>query len=128
MYQIEKLNETSFYIKATGTFPPPVAERFIKEFGELTKNVHEKMSVIVDISDAILLNIDSIEIIIDLLRKNNERLFRSAFIISKNPPLDEEFQYLINRAKSPKRKIVSSLEEAKEWVGIEKVIFRKDLS
>ena len=123
MYQIEKLNKTSFYIKATGTFPPPVAERFIKEFGELTKNVHEKMSVIVDISDAILLNIDSIEIILDLLRRN-----RSAFIISKNPPLDEEFQYLINRAQSPKRKIVSSLEEAKEWVGIEKVIFRKDLS
>ncbi|NHJ21692.1 MAG: hypothetical protein EAX91_12160 [Candidatus Lokiarchaeota archaeon] len=126
MYQIEKLNETSFYIKATGTFPPPVAERFIKEFGELTKDVHEKMSVIVDITDAILLNIDSIEIILDLLRRNNERLFRSAFIISKNPPLDEEFQYLINRAKSPKRKIVSSLEEAKEWVGIEKVIFKKD--
>ena len=126
MYQIEKLNKTSFYIKATGTFPPPVAERFIKEFGELTKNVHEKMSVIVDISDAILLNIDSIEIILDLLRRNNERLFRSAFIISKNPPLDEEFQYLINRAKSPKRKIVSNLEEAKEWVGIEKVIFKKD--
>ncbi|MFX0010246.1 MAG: hypothetical protein ACFE9R_08030 [Candidatus Hermodarchaeota archaeon] len=126
MYQIEKLNETSFYIKATGTFPPPVAERFIKDFGELTKDVHDKMSVIVDITDAILLNIDSIEIILNLLRKNNERLFRSAFIISKNPPLDEEFQYLINRAKSPKRKVVSSLEEAKEWVGIEKIIFKKD--
>jgi hypothetical protein len=126
MYQIEKLNETSFYIKATGTFPPPVAEKFVKEFGELTEDVLDKLSVIVDITDAILLNVNSIEIILELLRKNNERLFRSAFIISKNPPLDEEFQYLINSAKSPKRKIVSSLEEAKEWVGIEKLIFKKD--
>ncbi len=125
MYQIEKLNDTSFYIKATGTFPPPVAERFIKEFGELTKDIHDKLSIIVDIADAILLSIDSIEIILELLKKNNKKLFRSAFIIAKNPPLSEEFKYLLNRAQSPKRKIVSNLEEAKEWIGIEKIVFRQ---
>ncbi len=125
MYQIEKLNDTSFYIKATGTFPPPVAERFIKEFGELTKDIHDKLSIIVDIADAILLSIDSIEIILELLKKNNKKLFRSAFIIAKNPPLSEEFKYLLDRAQSPKRKIVSNLEEAKEWIGIEKIVFRQ---
>ena len=126
MYQIEKINDTSFYIKATGTFPPPVAERFIKEFKELTKYTHDKLSIIVDITDAILLSIDSIEIILELLKKNNERLFRSAFIISENPPLSEEFRYLIEKAASPQRKIVSNLEEAKEWIGIKEVIIKKD--
>ena len=124
MYQIEKINDTCFYIKATGTFPPPVAERFIKEFGELTKDIPDNLSIIVDVTDAILLSIESIEIILELLKKNNKRLFRSAFIIEKNPPLSEEFKYLLDRAKSPKRKIVSNLEEAKEWIGIEKVVFR----
>jgi hypothetical protein len=125
MYQIEKINDTCFYIKATGTFPPPVAERFITEFGELTKNIHDKLSIIVDVTDAILLSVNSVEIILEFLKKNNKKLFRSAFIIEKNPPLSEEFKYLLDRAKSPKRKIVSNLEEAKEWIGIEKVVFRK---
>lgn len=125
MYQIEKINDTCFFIKATGTFPPPVAERFITEFEELTKNIPDKLSIIVDVTDAILLSINSIEIILELLKKNNKKLFRSAFIIEKNPPLSEEFKYLLDHAKSPKRKIVSNLEEAKEWVGIEKVVFKQ---
>lgn len=125
MYQIEKLNETTFYIKATGTLPPPVAERFIKEFRELTKDIRNNLSIIVDITDAILLSINSIEIILKLLKKNNKKLFRSAFIIAKNPPLSEEFKYLLDRAKSPKRKIVSNLDEAKEWIGIEKVAVKQ---
>ena len=125
MYQIEKINDNCFYIKATGTFPPPVAKRFIKEFKALTKDVNENLSIIVDIADAILLSIGSIDIILDLLKRNNERLFRSAFIIEKNPPLNEEFQYLLDHAKSPKRKIVSNIEEAKEWVGIDKIVFKK---
>ncbi|NVM18518.1 MAG: hypothetical protein HWN80_12450 [Candidatus Lokiarchaeota archaeon] len=125
MYQIEKINDTCFYIKATGTFPPPVAERFIKEFGDLTNNIPDKLSIIVDVADAILLSIDSIEIILELLKRNNERLFRSAFIIKKNPPLSEEFKYLLESAKSPKRKIVSNIEEAKEWIGIEKIVFKQ---
>lgn len=126
MYQIEKINDTSFYIKATGTFPPTVAERFIKEFKVLTKDIPDKLSVIVDITDAILLSIDSIEIILELLKRNNERLFRSAFMISENPPLSEEFRYIIEKAESPKRKIVSTLDEAKEWIGIEELIIKKD--
>ena len=125
MYQVEKISDTCFLIKATGTFPPPVAERFVKEFKELTKDVHENLSIIVDITDAILLSIDSIEIILELLKRNNERLFRSAFIIEKNPALDEEFRYLLDHAQSTKRKIVSSLEEAKEWIGIDKVVVKK---
>ena len=125
MYQVEKISDTCFLIKATGTFPPPVAERFVKEFKELTKDVHENLSIIVDITDAILLSIDSIDIILDLLKSDNERLFRSAFIIEKNPALDEEFRYLLDHAQSPKRKIVSSLEEAKEWIGLDKVVVKK---
>ena len=125
MYQFEKINDTCFLIKATGTFPPPVAERFVKEFKELTKDVHENLSIIVDITDAILLSINSIEIILELLKRDNERLFRSAFIIEKNPALTEEFRYLLDQAKSPKRKIVSNLEEAKEWIGIDKVVVKK---
>ncbi|MBY9018685.1 MAG: hypothetical protein KGD66_07625 [Candidatus Lokiarchaeota archaeon] len=122
MYQIEKLQENKLYIKATGTFPPPVAERFVKEFNELTKNVKDDLSVIVDITDAILLKFDSIEIILNLLRENNNKLYRSAFIIGKNPPLGEEFKYILEKAASPKRKIVSSLIEAKKWIGVEDVI------
>ena len=125
MYQIEKISDTCFLIKATGTFPPPVADRFVKEFKELTKDVHENLSIIVDITDAILLSIDSIDIILDLLKSDNERLFRSAFIIEKNPVLNEEFRYLLDHAKSPKRKIVSNLEEAKEWIGIDKLVVKK---
>ena len=125
MYQIEKINDTCFFIKATGTFPPSVAERFIKEFEVLTKDINEDLSIIVDITDAILLSITSIETILELLMRNNERLFRSAFIIAKNPPLSEEFKYLLDHAQSPKRKIVSNLEEAKEWIGIEKIVVKK---
>ncbi len=125
MYQIEKINDTCFLIKATGTFPPPVAERFVKEFKEVTKDVKENLSIIVDITDAILLSINSIDIILELLKSDNERLFRSAFIIEKNPALTEEFRYLLDHAQSPSRKIVSSLEEAKEWIGIDKVVVKK---
>jgi len=125
MYQVEKIGDTCFLIKATGTFPPPVAEKFIKEFKELTKDVNENLSIIVDITDAILLSIDSIDIILELLKSDNERLFRSAFIIEKNPVLTEEFRYLLDHAQSPKRKIVSNIEEAKEWIGIDKVVVKK---
>jgi len=125
MYQVEKISDTCFLIKATGTFPPPVAERFIKEFKEITKDVNENLSIIVDITDAIFLSIASIDIILELLKSNNERLFRSAFIIEKNPALTEEFRYLLDHAQSPKRKIVSTLKEAKEWIGIDKVVVKK---
>lgn len=125
MYQIEKLQENKLYIKATGTFPPPVAERFVKEFNELTKNAQYDLSVIVDITDAILLKFDSIEIILNLLKKNNNKLYRSAFIVGQNPPLSEEIKYILEKAASPKRKIVSNLNEAKLWIGVGDVIIKK---
>ena len=125
MYQIEKLQENKFYIKAIGTFPPPTSEKFVKDFEEHTKDIQSGLCVIIDITDAIFLKLDSIRIILDLLKRNNKKLHRSAFIISQNPPLSEEIKYLINKASSPKRKIVSNLEEAKKWIEIEKVIIRK---
>ncbi|MGB5910563.1 MAG: hypothetical protein WBH31_05145 [Promethearchaeia archaeon] len=126
MYQIEKLDDKSFYIKAIGSFPPPVAERFVKEFKEKIIDIKEGLRVIVDITDAILLNINSIEIILNLLQRDNDKLYRSAFIISGNPPLNEEFKYLLEKAENPKRKVVSTLNEAKKWIGVSKIIIRRD--
>jgi hypothetical protein len=81
MYQIEKIGDDCFYVKAIGTFPLPVAERFVIEFEDLTKDIHENLNVIID---------------------------------------------LLEHAESSKRKIVSNLEDAKEWIGIGDVIFKKD--
>ncbi|MFX0030201.1 MAG: hypothetical protein ACFE8B_13400 [Candidatus Hermodarchaeota archaeon] len=125
MYRIEKIGENLFFIKALGTFPPSVAKRFIKEFNKKTKKLRE-LSVIVDGMDFILLNLESFEMILDLLKKNNQRLQRSAWVISKNPPLDKEIQILLDKAESPKRKIVETLEEAKEWIGIKEIIIEKE--
>ena len=125
MYRIEKIKENRFYIKALGTFPPSVAKRFIKDFNKKTKKLNE-LSVIVDGLDFILLNLESFEIILNFLKKNNDRLNRSAWIISSNPPLDKEIQILLDKAKSPKRKIVSNLSEAKEWIGVSDIIIEKE--
>ncbi len=125
MFRIEKIGENEFYIKALGTMPPSVAERFISEFNEKTKKL-SSFSVIVDGLDFILLNLKSFEIILDFLKINNDRLVRSAYIVADNPVLDKEAQILFERAESPKRKIVASLEEAKEWIGIEDIIIKRD--
>jgi len=125
MYRIEKIGENQLYIKVLGTFPPSVAKRFIKEFDKKTKK-SKLFSVIIDGVDFILLNLESFKIILDFLKKNNERLYRSAWIISKNPPLDKEIQILLDRAKSPKRKIVQNLDDAKEWIGVTEIIIESD--
>jgi len=125
MYRIEKIGENQFYIKALGTFPPSIAEKFIKEFEEKLKGVRS-FSVIVDGLDVILLNLKSFEIILDFLRKNNKNLNKSAYIISNNPPLNKEAQILLERAESPKRKIVNNLEDAKKWIGVKDIIIEKD--
>jgi len=125
MYRIEKIGENQLYIKVLGTFPPSVAKRFIKEFNKNTKK-SKLFSVIIDGVDFILLNLESFEIILDFLKKNNERLNRSAWIVSKNPPLDKEIQILLDRAKSPKRKIVQNLDDAKEWIGVKEIIIESD--
>ena len=103
MYRIEKLKENKFYIKATGTFPPPVAKRFIKDFKKFIKKAKNDFSVIVDLTDAIFLKFYSIELILNLHKKNNQKLYRSAYIIGNNPPLNKEMKYLLEKADSPKR-------------------------
>ena len=125
MYKIEKIGKNHLYIKVLGTFPPSVAETFIKDFEERTKEFNN-FSVIVDGLDVILLNLKSFEIILEFLKRNNERLIRSAYIIAKNPLLNKEAQILFERAESSKRKIVKNLEEAKEWLGISSVIVERD--
>ncbi|MFW9826168.1 MAG: hypothetical protein ACFFEY_00935 [Candidatus Thorarchaeota archaeon] len=125
MYKFEKIGENHFYLKAIGTFPPSVANRFIKEFKERTKNLKE-FSVIVDGLDFILLHVKSFEIILDFLKENNEKLVRSAYIIAQNPILDKEAQILLSKAESPKRKIVSNFNDAKEWIGLKDIIIKKN--
>ena len=108
-----------------GTFPPSVARKFIIEFEDKTKDLG-KFSVIVDGLDFILLNLKSFEIVLEFLKKNNERLVKSAYIIAENPVLDKEAQILLDRASSPKRKIVDNLDDAKKWIGISEIIIKKD--
>jgi len=125
MFRIEKIGEFHFYLKVLGTFPPSVAERFITEFNESTKGLNN-FSFIVDGLDLIMLNLKSFEIILDFLKKNNNRLVRSAYIVAGNPVLDKEAQILLDRADSPKRKIVNNLEEARKWIGLSKIIIQRD--
>jgi len=125
MYKIEKIRENKLYIKIIGTFPPSVANKFIKDFEEQTKEL-SKLSVIVDGLDFILLNLKSFEIILEFLKRNNERLVKSAYVIAQNPVLDKEAQILLDRADSPKRKIVDNLDDAKKWIGISEIIIEKD--
>lgn len=125
MYKLEKIGENSFYMRAIGHFPPSEAERFIEEFEERTGSLTE-FSVIVDITDASHLDGRSITMILDLLKKNNPKLLKSAYIISNNPPLDIEINYLIDKAESPKRKIVHTLDDAKDWISINEIDIKKD--
>jgi hypothetical protein len=125
MFQIEKIGENHYYIKVIGTFPPSVAERFINEFNEKIKEL-KRFSVIVDGLDFILLNLKSFEIVLDFLKRNNDRLIKSAYIVADNPVLDKEAEILLDRADSPKRKIVKNLDDAKEWIGISEIIIEKD--
>jgi len=124
MFRIEKIGDNHFLIKVLGTFPPSVAEKFLKEFGQKIEKLNQ-IFVIIDGADFILLNLESFEIILNFLKEANEKLERSAWIVSKNPLLDKEIQILLNRAESPKRKIVKTLEEAKKWIGIETIIIEK---
>ncbi len=125
MYKIEKIEDNILYIKAIGTFPPSVTDVFIEDFENLTMNV-EKFSVIVDLLDAVLLHLQSFDKVLDFLKKNNEKLEKSVFIISKNPLLKKEFEVLIQEAGSPNRKIVKDFEEAKDWIGINEIRIKKE--
>ncbi|MFW9899228.1 MAG: hypothetical protein ACFFDO_08215 [Candidatus Thorarchaeota archaeon] len=125
MFRIEIIGENCLYIKTLGTFPKSVAKRFVKEFEEKTKD-YKSLCAIVDNLDAILLDLRSFNLILDLLKKNNQKLGRAAYVISEyNLPLDKEIQILLERASSPNRKLVHSLDEAKKWVGLEDIIIQK---
>ena len=125
MFKIEKIGPNSLYIKAIGTFPPPVAKNFVNEFEQQTKKL-KSFSIIVDITDATFLKLSSIKTILNLLKKNNKKLVKSAFVIAHNPPLNAEFQYLLEKAHSSKRKIVNNLEDAKKWLDISEIVIGKD--
>ena len=125
MYRIEKIGENKFYIKVLGLFPPSVAKRCIKEFKKKTKKLDE-FSAIIDGLDFIFLNLESFEILLNFLKENNEKLDKSSWIISKNPPLDKEIETLLERAESPNRKIVQTFEEAKEWIGVSDITIIRD--
>lgn len=125
MYKIENLEGNKFFIKIIGRFPPSVANKFTEEFLKIIKNLNS-YSVIVDLCDGTFLTIASIEIILKLLKETQKNLDRSAFVVPYNPPLNEEVKYVLEKADSPKRKIVQSFDEAKEWIGISDIIIRKD--
>jgi hypothetical protein len=125
MYRIEKIGENCLYIKAIGTLPPPEAEKFIQDFKYMTEKL-EQFSVLIDTLDFTLLNFKSFEMILGLLKEDNEKLIRSAFVIAKNPPLESEFGILLDRAENPKRKIVNNLDDAKEWIGISEIVIKRD--
>ena len=125
MYQLEKIGENMFFFKVIGSFPPSIAEEAIEDFLKITKTLGE-FSAIIDLSDARLVKLDSIEIVVEFFKNNESKLVKSAIIISENPPLDSEFVYILDKVKSVKRRIVNNLEEAKKWLGIEDVIIQKD--
>jgi hypothetical protein len=125
MYKIEKIGKNVFYIKALGTMPPSVAKKLVEDFKEKIENL-ENISSIVDGLDLIILNLKSFKIILDFLKELNPKLIKAAYVIGKSPVLNKEAEILLERAKSPNRKIVKTLEEAKQWIGIEKIIFKKE--
>ncbi len=125
MYQLEKIGENSFYFKVIGTFPPSIAKRFMEEFDEKIKELNN-YSIIIDGLNFIFLNLESLELLMEYLKKNNEKLTKSAYIVEeKNLILGKEIEYLLDRAESPKRKIVHDFDGAKAWIGIKNIIIDK---
>ncbi len=124
MYKIECLSDNNLYIKVLGKFPKSVAGSFIEEFERKTSEL-EQFSVIVDCSDLIFLKLESFQIILDLLVKDNDKLDKSAFVISENQLLKEEARILLEKVESGKRKIVSTIDGAKEWIGLKEIVFHK---
>ncbi|MEJ2279545.1 MAG: hypothetical protein P8Y70_17650 [Candidatus Lokiarchaeota archaeon] len=125
MYKIENIGDNNFYLKARGNFPLKAAQRLKDDFLEKIKGL-EHFSFIIDLSDIILISLESLEMLLDLLKQNNERLGKSAYVIRNNPPLGEEFKFVIDKAENPKRKIVDSLQKAKEWLEIVDIIIKKE--
>jgi len=125
LYQLEKIRNSSFLFKAIGSFPPSIAKEAIEDFLKITKDMSE-FSAIIDLTDARLIKFNSIELLVDFFKNNEPKLVKSAVVISENPPLDTEFEYILKQVNSVKRKIVSNLDEAKKWIGIDEIIIQKD--
>ncbi|TFF99669.1 MAG: hypothetical protein EU541_04385 [Promethearchaeota archaeon] len=125
MYKIENLGGNAFYIKIMGRIPLQAAEGFSKKFLKEIEGMNN-VRVIIDLLDSNLVKIASLDTIIELMNITEERLGRSAFCVPHNPPLREELKYVLEKAQSPKRKIVYSLEEAKQWTGISEIIIKKE--
>ena len=123
MYRIEKIGENVLYIKVLGTFPPSIAHEFVKDFSAAIHKM-DNFSVIVDGLDLLFMKTESLNIVIDLLKKDNKKLIKAAYVIDNNPPLAAETEYGLEMADSDKRKIVKSLDEAKEWVGISDIVIQ----
>ncbi len=125
MYKIEKIGDNIFYIKFMGKLPKSKAENYIKDLRLAIKGLSH-FSILVDLLDATFLSGETFDFLLDLFKKDNKRLIKSAYVISENPPLDVEFQYLFDQAPSPKRKIVSDLDDAKKWLGISEISIQYD--
>ena len=125
LYQLEKIGDASFLFKAIGSFPPSIAEEAIEDFLKITKDM-SMFSAIIDLTDVRLISFNSIELVVEFFKKNEPKLVKSAVVISENPPLDTELEYILKQVNSTKRKIVSNLDEAKNWIGIDEIIIQKD--
>lgn len=125
LYQLEKIGDMSFLFKAIGSFPPSIAEEAIEDFLKITNDMSE-FSAIIDLTDARLINFNSIELVVEFFKSNEPKLTKSAVIISENPPLDVEFDFILKQVNSAKRKIVNNLDDAKKWIGIDEIIIQKD--
>jgi anti-anti-sigma regulatory factor len=123
MYKIEQISENQFYVKLMGDFFPDEAKDVSNDFLQKVKN-SKKINVIIDMLDLVLIRLSSLKILIELLNNTKKKLERSAYVISFNPPLSEELKYVLNKSKSPNRKVVHSLDEGKEWTGITEIKIR----
>jgi len=123
MYRIENVGNNIFYIKFTGHFTPANAQQYLEDFKDVSENT-KKFSLLIDLIDASMLGMESIDLILTMLQKESKKLHKSAYVISENPPLEVEFNYLFSKAPSPKRKLVSELEEAKKWLGLEDIVIQ----
>ncbi|TXT62580.1 MAG: hypothetical protein BAJALOKI1v1_900010 [Promethearchaeota archaeon] len=125
MYKIESIGENQFYVKIMGEFPPAEASDCSNDFQEKIKN-STSVSVIVDLLDVAIIKIKSLDIIITLLNTTKKKLNKSAFVLPFSPPLTEEIKYVFKKSHSPRRKIVNTLEEGKEWTGISAITLKGD--
>lgn len=72
MYKIEKLGTNCIYVKFLGNLPEAKAKKFVEDFNKITKKL-DSFCVLVDLFDAYYLNMASVQIILDLLKKKTTK-------------------------------------------------------